>query len=465
MSLLVLKNRFIYNTLFYMKHETINRKATAKIQPIIKKGSPKTAVAAAKFSEKKVNSSKREKKPVVFAERAEVRLKKNKSNKTAQSLKPTLKPKSKKAEVVAPVKKTKSKTDGATKVKIQKPKTVASVNKTKAAAKKLKLNKAVQTIKPKTKFKSVSSVAAPKSKARKTKLIASAKQIKPAGKKKISSVSIAKKVKKPNAAKVKLNVSEKSTKSKTQKPKSTISIKKVKTVGGKNKQNVIVQKTKKPTINSKLNNTAQVAKPKARRIKPLIPAVKIEVKKTKVESANSSKTVPVKKTKSERRQVKSTAFAKTIKLEKTKVIKAKPKKTEPIVAVKETKAVETETAILPVEKKLKRKKNKPIGAAVFRGRKDRYDFKVFPLDNDFEDVSAIYVISRRKIDRQKKGHHALVCIGQTDSILGEIKRHKNKCIKRHDANVISILPESDLKKRLKIEEDLKSAHTLVCNIG
>jgi len=58
-----------------------------------------------------------------------------------------------------------------------------------------------------------------------------------------------------------------------------------------------------------------------------------------------------------------------------------------------------------------------------------------------------------------------VCIGQTDSVLGEIKRHKIKCIKKHNANVISILPEADVKKRLKIEEDLRAAHAVACNIG
>ena len=77
-------------------------------------------------------------------------------------------------------------------------------------------------------------------------------------------------------------------------------------------------------------------------------------------------------------------------------------------------------------------------------------------------VSGIYVISKRKTDRNKRAHHALVCIGQTDSVAGEIKRHAKKCIKKYQANVISILPERSEKKRLKIEEDLKSAHSIAC---
>lgn len=129
-----------------------------------------------------------------------------------------------------------------------------------------------------------------------------------------------------------------------------------------------------------------------------------------------------------------------------------------------TVSPEPEIAVKSTVRKLKPKDKKPIGAAIFRGKKERYDFQVYAIDAEIEDVSAIYVISKRKLDKQKRGHHALVCIGQTDSISGEITKHKNKCIKKHNANVISILPESSEKKRLKIEEDLKAAHSVACGI-
>lgn len=135
------------------------------------------------------------------------------------------------------------------------------------------------------------------------------------------------------------------------------------------------------------------------------------------------------------------------------------------VSVPEAISIEDAPAAKAAIRKPKPKKNKPIGAAVFRGKKERYDFQVYELDAEFVDVPAIYVISKRKTDKQKRAHHALVCIGQTDSILGEIKKHKNKCIKKHNANVISILPEENEKKRLKIEEDLKAAHAIACNIA
>ncbi len=133
-------------------------------------------------------------------------------------------------------------------------------------------------------------------------------------------------------------------------------------------------------------------------------------------------------------------------------------------------AQKSEIAEANAETPVARKKVKPrvaerIGAAVFRGRKTRYDFQVYPLDFAFENVPAIYVISKRKTDHKKRAHHSLVCIGQTDSILSELQKHtQSKCVKKHEANVISILPEKSEKKRLKIEEDLKAAHQIVCNI-
>ncbi len=113
-----------------------------------------------------------------------------------------------------------------------------------------------------------------------------------------------------------------------------------------------------------------------------------------------------------------------------------------------------------------RKKSPKISEAIFRGTKSLYNFEVFPLSAEFEDASAIYVISKRKTDKRGKGHHAFVCIGQTDSILKEIKKHqKAKCVKQHQANVVCVLKEISEEKRQKIEADLRQAHSIVCNYG
>lgn len=149
----------------------------------------------------------------------------------------------------------------------------------------------------------------------------------------------------------------------------------------------------------------------------------------------------------------------------------KPKLRKEVEAIAEkaakprAKKIEKKIEIVPpVTVKPVKKKLKPIGSAVVRGKSGKYDFEVFPLDADLKDGSAIYVISKRITDMRGRGHHKFVCIGQTESLLGEIKRHKkDKCIKQHKANVICLLREESAANRLKIETDLREAHLIACN--
>lgn len=114
---------------------------------------------------------------------------------------------------------------------------------------------------------------------------------------------------------------------------------------------------------------------------------------------------------------------------------------------------------------MKRKKEKSlrISEAVFRGIKTTYNFEVFPLEIEFQETPAVFIISRRKIDKHGKGHHKFICIGQTDSIVKELKKHKKgKCLKQNKANVICVLAEENEKNRLKIEEDLRLSYSAPC---
>ncbi|MDQ3322052.1 MAG: hypothetical protein M3525_06435 [Acidobacteriota bacterium] len=207
--------------------------------------------------------------------------------------------------------------------------------------------------------------------------------------------------------------------------------------------------TKQPVISAV---SVQKIKPQTKKPETIAPAMKIPAEIQKIKSA-----VNIGKINAALKAIKA-AQARAARTKKTEKKKsgAVERKSKVVGATVETTALQTKT---------KPKNIKPIGAAVFRGRKKRYDFQVYPLDFAFENVSAIYVISKRKTDSKKRGHHALVCIGQTDSVVNELRKHASgKCVKKHEANVISILPEQSEKKRLKIEEDLKAAHTIVCNI-
>jgi len=104
-----------------------------------------------------------------------------------------------------------------------------------------------------------------------------------------------------------------------------------------------------------------------------------------------------------------------------------------------------------------------ISEAVFRGRNSLYNFEVYPMNVRFNEVPAVYIISRRKIDRHGKGHHFLVCIGQTESLVEDIKKHKRgRCVKQLQADTVSVILEDDEQKRLEVENDIKAAHTIPC---
>lgn len=104
-----------------------------------------------------------------------------------------------------------------------------------------------------------------------------------------------------------------------------------------------------------------------------------------------------------------------------------------------------------------------ISEAVFRGQKSLYSFEVYPLSVQFNEVPAVYVISKRKIDRQGRAHHFLVCVGQTESLVEDIKKHKrDNAVRQLKADTVSVILESDEAKRLEVENDLKSAHAIAC---
>ena len=198
-------------------------------------------------------------------------------------------------------------------------------------------------------------------------------------------------------------------------------------------------KTKLPISSSTANRTSKKALPTIAETLPLIKASKAKI---------------------------AVAPIKTV---ITKARKIKTEKTSNAAPVKISSPKKVELAAPPVEvvnaplSKPRKKKVKPLGAAIFRGKKERYDFQVFPIEGEFEDAAAIFIISRRVVDKNRRAHHRMVCIGQTISVLSELKKHrKGKCFKQHEANAISVLREENEQKRLKIEADLRSAHTIPC---
>ncbi|MDQ3635874.1 MAG: hypothetical protein M3405_15420 [Acidobacteriota bacterium] len=115
------------------------------------------------------------------------------------------------------------------------------------------------------------------------------------------------------------------------------------------------------------------------------------------------------------------------------------------------------------KKRGRRKLIKPVGSAVFRGKRMSYEFDVYNLKEKFEDFPAVFVISKRKLDKNGKGHHKIICIGQTETLGKEIVKHNRlSCIKKNKATVISILKDDSERNRLLIEENLKTSYGILC---
>lgn len=259
-----------------------------------------------------------------------------------------------------------------------------------------------------------------------------------------------KKIKKKETA---APVAVEKTSAKKEKKSAPVAAAKAKIERKKPKPEIVVKEnksTKKPTASAK---TVQKIEPQINNFEAVASPVKLSSDVHKIKSAVNIGRINAALKAIEAAQIR----AANVKESDRKKLKAAARKSK--IAAQTVEATVASAKSKPKVVKL-------IGAAVFRGRKARYDFQVYPLDFEFENVPAIYVISKRKIDHKKRGHHALVCIGQTDSISTELKKHtQGRCVKKHEANAVSILPEPSEKKRLKIEEDLRAAHAIACNLA
>jgi hypothetical protein len=266
--------------------------------------------------------------------------------------------------------------------------------------------------------------------------------------------------------------------------KKPIVAKSAKTEQPKAKPAVTVSNTKAPLKNAQPKSAQKTLVAAAKNVKPAPKNVKAAPTKIQA-AAKKSKTVAVQKAAPKKTQTTVVQKAEPKKVKAINVQKAEPKlKTKPDakISVKDVKlpkqkakaekapkkTLTVKPKVQPVEvvqpkKKIVNKKAKAIGSAVFRGKKEKYDFQVFALDEKFEHVKAVYIISKRKTDRKKRAHHKLVYIGQTESIIEGIKEHKkDKCIKHNQANVICLLKEEDETNRLRIAADLREAHAIAC---
>lgn len=476
-----MSERFIFDTMFYMKRAVTKTKLNSK------SGLPEVTAKSKKAVKKDVeaNSRKTQKlKTVSKSSKPKTEEKKSSRKKEITEKSKTAKSSLGKNSVLKnkTVKQASSKVNTKTAVSTKKNnlQIKAEIVKTKLTAKP-EVSKNPVTAKkaalPKSNKKTASDVKSPTLKSKKlTQKVSSKVSVKT----------------KPEAVKKRISTVKKSVKSvqkKAETVKTVVSKSKAKSqpaVKAKSLQPANVSKSKtanKPVSRNQKANLNRI-KPggKAVVVKKLSPAAKPEisaktistVKKAQIKHKPEKKPVAITK-KPQNKTVKTAGKVlvgkknqpgKPVKplISNKKIRIAKNKIVEKISA-KKVSRLKNITNSAPAEIKKPRKKPvRPISSAVFRGKKSLYDFKVFSIDEKFEPVQAVYIISRRITDRRKRGHHKLICIGQTDSVTDGIKMHKKgKCIKQNEANVICLLKEEDEKNRLRIEADLREAHSVTCN--
>jgi hypothetical protein len=112
------------------------------------------------------------------------------------------------------------------------------------------------------------------------------------------------------------------------------------------------------------------------------------------------------------------------------------------------------------------KRVRKLSTAVFRGSRSEYTFDVYPLSTAITDNPVVYIFSRRKVDKLGRWHHAVSCVGETQSIVSEIKKHKRaRCVKGSESNVVCIIKEADRRTRSGVLDDIASARAFSCVQG
>ncbi|HUT61658.1 MAG TPA: hypothetical protein VNA25_27785 [Phycisphaerae bacterium] len=97
-----------------------------------------------------------------------------------------------------------------------------------------------------------------------------------------------------------------------------------------------------------------------------------------------------------------------------------------------------------------------LGTVRFSGKSGaRHAFAAYPLETVFaRGVSGVYVVTRRKPGKSKKGFvHKGICTGQSDDLRQSLASDERSFSAR-GANCICVHTEKDKGARQKIEQDL-----------
>lgn len=93
----------------------------------------------------------------------------------------------------------------------------------------------------------------------------------------------------------------------------------------------------------------------------------------------------------------------------------------------------------------------------------QYEFDVYIIDTSFNDVGAVYIITKRY--QSESGYtHTHIYAGQTSDLSERFDdHHKKDCFDAHGANCVCVHRDDNEQSRVYKEDDLIKAYNPPCN--
>jgi hypothetical protein len=105
-----------------------------------------------------------------------------------------------------------------------------------------------------------------------------------------------------------------------------------------------------------------------------------------------------------------------------------------------------------------------INTVTFKGKVGSYTFEIYPVNQKFNSVAAIYIFAKMTTDTTGVSRYLPIYIGQTDSLADRIPTHEKwLCARFNGANTICVLRDDSMQSRLYKETDLRAAWNTPCN--
>ena len=104
-----------------------------------------------------------------------------------------------------------------------------------------------------------------------------------------------------------------------------------------------------------------------------------------------------------------------------------------------------------------------IAQATLSAGGEDYTFYVYSTDTSFEDVSAVYIFTKRTVSHNK-GIHSLLYVGETEELGSRIRGHEKwSCVNARGCNCICVHSVSGAQSRRTIEKAFRDEDSPPCN--